>query len=186
MKSYNFSERIAAVWNPKEEIECLREYKGNTVFLLSSDIVNIANHVRKIKKMGFNVFLDVDFCDGLGSGEYAFRYASLQGIDGIITVKPKMIDIANSYGMPNVLRSFALDSNSLSRIKDMLANTQPMFFEILPAASFRKVSQYLRVKGFDSFKMIAAGMIDSEEEINQLIDEGAVAVSTSKKELWEF
>jgi glycerol uptake operon antiterminator len=186
MKGYSFSKRIAAIWHPKEEIEYLSEYKGNTVFLLSSDVVNIANHTRKIKKMGFNVFLDVDFCDGLGNGEYAFRYASLQGIDGIITVKPKMIDIANSYGLPNVLRSFALDSNSLARIKDMLTNTPPMFLEILPAASFKKVSDYLDTLGFDAVQMIAAGMIDSEEEIKRLVGEGAVAVSTSKRELWDF
>jgi glycerol uptake operon antiterminator len=186
MRKYKFSERIAAIWNPKEEIEYLARYKGNTVFLLSSDVVNISNHVKKIKKMGFNVFLDVDFCDGLASGEYAFRYASLQGIDGIITVKPKMIDIANSYGLPNVLRSFALDSNSLSRIKDMLVNTQPMFFEILPAAAFKKVSDYLDYKKIDSIQMIAAGMIDTEDEVSQLIKDGAVAVSTSRKELWEF
>jgi glycerol uptake operon antiterminator len=186
MKKYNISERIAAIWNPKEEIECLKNYTGNTVFLLSSDVVNIPSHVKKIKKMGFNVFLDVDFCDGLGSGEYAFRYASLQGIDGIITVKPKMIDIANRYGLPNVLRSFALDSNSLSRIKDLLANTHPMFFEILPATAFKKVVHYMELKGIHKVQMIAAGMIGSEKEIENLLNDGAVSVSTSKKELWEF
>src|SRR6056297_3840155 len=184
MKPYDISKIIAAVWNPKEEVEKLRKYSGNTVFLLSSDLVNLGNHIKKIKKKGFKVFLDIDFCDGLGNGEYAFRYASLQGIDGIITVKPKMIEIANSYGVPNVLRSFALDSNSLLRINEMITNINPMFLEILPGSAFPKVYHYLKSNNLKTDNMIAAGLIETAHETLNLFKCGARAISTSKTELW--
>ncbi len=185
MKDYDISKIIAAIWNPKKEIEELDKYSGNTVFLLSSDLVNLGNHVKKIKKKGYNVFLDIDFCEGLGNGEYAFRYSTLQGIDGIITVKPKMIEIANSYGVPNVLRSFALDSNSLLRITEMLTNINPMFLEILPGSAFPKVFNYLKEKKVETGNMIAAGLIGSKDETEQLLHAGARAISTSQIELWE-
>src|SRR6056297_3501348 len=184
MKPYNISNIIAALWNPKEELAHLDNYKGNTVFLLSSDLVNLGNHIKKIKKKGFKVFLDIDFCDGLGNGEYAFRYASLQGIDGIITVKPKMIEIANSYGVPNVLRSFALDSNSLLRINEMIININPMFLEILPGSAFPKVYHYLKSNGLKADNMIAAGLIETQQEADELFKFGAKAISTSKTQLW--
>jgi len=184
MKPYNISNIIAALWNPKEELAHLDNYKGNTVFLLSSDLVNLGNHIKKIKKLGFKVFLDIDFCDGLGNGEYAFRYSTLQGVDGIITVKPKMIEIANSYGVPNVLRSFALDSNSLLRINEMITNINPMFLEILPGSAFPKVFDYLNTKGLKTDNMIAAGLIESKKEADDLFKCGAKAISTSKTQLW--
>ncbi|MDN5359022.1 MAG: glycerol uptake operon antiterminator [Thermotogaceae bacterium] len=184
MKSYNISSIIAAVWNPKEELEYLDAYSGNTVFLLSSDLVNLGNHIKKIKKKGFKVFLDIDFCDGLGNGEYAFRYSTLQGADGIITVKPKMIDIANSYGVPNVLRSFALDSNSLLRINEMITNINPMFLEILPGSAFPNVFYYLKSNGLKTDNMIAAGLIETKKETEELFKCGAKAISTSKTQLW--
>ncbi len=184
MKPYNISSIIAAVWNPRDELEYLDTYSGNTVFLLSSDLVNLGNHIKKIKKKGFKVFLDIDFCDGLGNGEYAFRYSTLQGVDGIITVKPKMIDIANSYGVPNVLRSFALDSNSLLRINEMITNINPMFLEILPGSAFPKVFHYLTSNGLKTDNMIAAGLIETKKETEELFNCGAKAISTSKTQLW--
>src|SRR6056297_3551711 len=185
MKPYNISSIIAALWNPKDELDHLDMYHGNTVFLLSSDLVNFGNHIKKIKKKGFKVFLDIDFCDGLGNGEYSFRYSTLQGIDGIITVKPKMIEIANSYGVPNVLRSFALDSNSLLRITEMLTNINPMFLEILPGSAFPKVFHYLKSNGLKTNDMIAAGLIETKEETKALLNCGAKAISTSKTQLWQ-
>lgn len=185
MKPYNISNIIAAIWNPKEEISHLDTYNGNTVFLLSSDLVNLGNQVRKIKQKGFKVFLDIDFCDGLGNGEYSFRYSTLQGVDGIITVKPKMIEIANSYGVPNVLRSFALDSNSLLRINEMITNINPMFLEILPGSAFPKVYDYLKTNGLKTDNIIAAGLIETKKEADELFEYGAKAISTSKTLLWE-
>ncbi|HRW33550.1 MAG TPA: glycerol-3-phosphate responsive antiterminator [Thermotogota bacterium] len=185
MKSFQLSKIIAALWNPKEEIDKLDLYTGDTVFLLSSDLVNLGNHIRIIKKKGFKVFLDIDFCEGLGNGEYAFRYATLQGVDGIITVKPKMIEIANSYGVPNVLRSFALDSNSLLRINEMITNINPMFLEILPGSAFPKVYNYLKANRLKTEDMIAAGLIETKEETNRLFQCGAKAISTSKTQLWQ-
>jgi len=185
MKPYVFSNIIAAIWNPKEEIDKLDLYTGNTVFLLSSDLVNLGNHVKKIKKQGYKVFLDIDFCEGLGNGEYSFRYSTLQGVDGIITVKPKMIEIANGYGVPNVLRSFALDSNSLLRIHEMISNINPMFLEILPGSAFPKVYNYLNTNGLKTDNMIAAGLIETKKEANDLFKCGAKAISTSKTKLWQ-
>lgn len=185
MKTYDISRIVAAIWNPREEIDKLDSYTGNTVFLLSSDLVNLSNHIKKIKRKGFRVFLDIDFCEGLGNGEYAFRYSTLQGVDGIITVKPKMIEIANSYGVPNVLRSFALDSNSLLRITEMLTNINPMFLEILPGSAFPKVYDYLKANGLKNEDMIAAGLIETREETEALFKCGAKAISTSKTQLWE-
>jgi len=186
MIDYNVTKIIAALWNPKKEIIELTHYPGDTVFLLRSDIVSLPGYIKKIKRKNLKVFVDIDFCEGLSSGEYAFRYLTLNGVDGVITVKPKIIEVARNFGVPSVLRSFALDSNSMRRLSDMLDSINPTFLEILPGAVFPKVKNYLVQKGYDKLKMIAAGLVKETEEAETIFKNGATAISTSERKLWKL
>lgn len=180
------SKIIAAVWDPAQ-IDILESYSGNTVFLLHSDIVGLGGHLKRIKRLQKRIFLDIDFVEGLGSDEYAFRYVLLNGVDGIITVKSKFIEIAKKFAVPAVLRTFALDSSAVGRILETVNNCSPEYLEILPGSSFLKVRKLLNETDIKKMpKLIAAGLIEKKKEAENLLNEGAYAISTSSTELWEL
>jgi len=179
------SKIIAAVWDPAH-IDRLENYCGNDVFLLHSDIVGLCGHIKQIKRFKKKVYLDIDFVDGLGSDEYAFRYVMLNGADGIITVKSKFIEIAKKFAVPAVLRTFALDSSAVGRIVDTVNNCLPDFLEVLPGSSFGKVKNIIKRAEMKKIpKLIAAGLIEQSSEVELLLREGACAISTSSENLWK-
>ncbi|HPE42189.1 MAG TPA: glycerol-3-phosphate responsive antiterminator, partial [Thermotogota bacterium] len=80
----DFPPLIAAVWDSKTDFERIRRYKGDTVFILKTDLISVQGQIKAYKKMSFRVFVDIDFVDGLSGDEYGFRFLKLQGLDGII------------------------------------------------------------------------------------------------------
>jgi len=178
---------IAAVWDFRRDREQLEKYTGNTVFILKTDLISLQGNIKFLRKLGKKAFLDIDFVEGLSNDEYALRYATLNGVDGIITVKPKMIELCKKYAVPNVLRSFALDSNALLKLSDTLNFLKPDYLEILPGSSFFKTREFIsKTHGNNLPPLIAAGLVESEPELQTLINGGAISVSTSKKDLWEI
>ena len=74
-----------------------------------------------------------------------------------------------------------LDSLSIQTGIKMVNLNRPDFIEIMPAI-IPKVM--VRVKKESTIPIIAGGMVETKEEIIDLLKVGATAVSTSKTDLW--
>ncbi len=186
MMRYEFPPLIAAIWDAKTTIERIRKYPGDTVFILKTDLISVQGQNKALKKPSFRVFVDIDFVDGLSGDEYGFRFLKLQGLDGIITVKPRLIEVAKKYAYPAILRSFALDSSALRHLHETILSCKPEIIEILPGCAFPKAISFLREKQIQPFPVcISAGLVDEAQEVNNLIKSGAQAVSSSSETLWE-
>jgi glycerol uptake operon antiterminator len=77
-------------------------------------------------------------------------------------------------------RFFALDSQSVSSIRDMLHSTKPDCIEIMPGIACKVIQEFASGKT----PVIAGGLIEEKKELTAALGCGAVAVSTGKKELW--
>jgi glycerol uptake operon antiterminator len=182
----NFSPIIAALWDPKLPLERLRRYGGNTVFILKSDIVGLRGQVKTLKKTGYRVFVDIDFVSGLSGDDYGLRFIMLQNVDGIITIKPRLIETARKYAFPAILRSFALDSSALIHLHETITTFHPEIVEILPGCAFPKAYAFLLGKHITPFPVfISAGLVDNVKEVRFLLQSGAKAVSSSAESIWE-
>jgi len=182
----DFPPLIAAVWDSKTDFERIRCYKGDTVFILKTDLISVQGQIKAYKKMSFRVFVDIDFVDGLSGDEYGFRFLKLQGLDGIITVKPRLIEVAKKYAYPVILRSFALDSSALRHLHETILSYRPEIIEILPGCAFPKAIAFLREKRIQPFPVcISAGLVDDVQVVKFLIRSGAQAVSSSSEALWD-
>ncbi|HPE67741.1 MAG TPA: glycerol-3-phosphate responsive antiterminator [Thermotogota bacterium] len=181
----SFHPVIAAIWDPRAIAPSLEQSVCSHVFLLRSDIVGLQGQLKQIRRAGKKVFVDVDFVDGLGSDEYALRYVHLSGADGIITVRSRMVEFAKKVAFPVVLRSFALDSSALERMAETIRGCSPDFLEILPGLALGKARQFLLERELLLPPLIAAGLVDTREEMDTLLSQGAIAVSTSCQDLWK-
>ena len=167
---------IAALWRRVEDVPT------DTVFLLRGEIENIAEDVRFYKLKGKRVLVDMDFVEGLGGGEHAIRFLKNEaGADGVITVKLRNYLIARKLGIPAVLRFFALDSRAVEKGLAQIEANDVGVVEVLPGVAVFKVVKRMKDRG--RFNIIAAGLVDNERELWDLL-KVADAVSTSTERLW--
>lgn len=172
---------IAAIRN-EEDIEIAIKSEVSSVFLLKADIFNVGNYVDKIKNSGKHVFIHFEFLEGLGRDNKAIDYiAEAIKPDGIITTRSNHIKYAEERGLFTIQRFFLVDSQSYETAIKSLQNVKPDMIEIMPAVMPGVIRRF---KEEIALPVIAGGLIDSKEDIIDILKAGALGVSTGKKELW--
>lgn len=155
----------------------------NVVFLLSGDILTLKEKVSKLKSHDKSVFVHLDMIGGISSNPVIIKYLKTEfNIDGIITTKINLVKKAIEEDIHVVQRIFVLDSISLQSSIENLKKYRPSAIEIIPGV-VTKVVKKLNNE-FPNLPIICGGLIDDKHEIIDVLKNGAMAVSTSKKELW--
>ncbi|WP_456400812.1 glycerol-3-phosphate responsive antiterminator [Mesoaciditoga sp.] len=172
-------EIIAAVWQDTYLEDIPQECE--TVFLLGATISNVGDRVRLFKSK--EVWVDIDFVEGLEKNKTGVKFLKDAGADGVITTKLSLLKECEKIGMPVILRFFALDSHAVRNILHHLRYVSKV--EVLPADVLPKL--------IDTFKninpgifVIAAGLISSAEEVRMLFKNGvdAVSIGGEIKKVW--
>jgi glycerol uptake operon antiterminator len=128
------------------------------------------------------VLLHIDLVNGLANDESGLRYAAtLDRLDGIITVRQHLIAPARKLGLLSVLRLFLQDGRAVDRGLQVIERAQPDAIEMLPGVAFAEVAD--RFTGLP-MPSIAGGLIRSPELVRRIIGAGARAVSTTNPALW--
>lgn len=154
------------------------------VFLLYGNIITIPELCQRLKTAGKIVFIHIDLIDGLkgdsSSIEYIRKYANP---DGIITTKSANIKYARHQGLLTIQRIFIIDSHSLITGIKGINDTCPSAVEVMPGIASKIIKQ-LQQK--INIPIIAGGLISSKEDIMEGLASGAIAISTTKDELWKL
>ncbi len=156
---------------------------SDIVFVLYGDIVTLDVHVQAILASGKLPFIHLDMVQGLANNPIVLEYfhGHFQRNCGVITTKGNMAKKALELGIPVIQRFFMLDSLSLESAIEGVAKTRADAYEIMPGIIPRVVTQFSR---HTSVPIIAGGLIQTRTDVDRLLASGAVAVSTSRFELW--
>lgn len=147
---------------------------------MKADLLTIADDIKKVHQAGKYVLVHIDLAEGIASDKIGMQYLANIGVDGIISTRGKLIRQAKEIGLITVQRFFALDSQGIESIEEMLAVCSPDFIEIIPGVIGKVISRFAS----RGIPVIAGGLIESKAEITEALSSGASAVSTGKKELW--
>lgn len=162
----------------------LEQRKIEVFFLLSGNIMEIHNRVYFLKDSGKKVFVHVDLIDGLAKDTAAIDYIQKHiKPDGIISTRSNLLRHGKEIGLLTVQRIFMIDSLSFESGIKMVESYKPDFVEVMPGIIPRAISEF---KNKISPPVIAGGMITEKEDVIQALKAGAIAVSTSKRELWDL
>ncbi len=172
---------IAALWESSVKPE---EVYTETAFFLNGSITELPERLKLFHDHDKKVLVDIDFISGLRSDRAGIRFLKDIGVNGIITAKLKVRNIANSMGLTSILRFFALDSRAVDRGIEQIENNKIDIVEILPGIISKKVAPKLRYF-IPDIKIVAAGLIDETVEIDEL-KKHVNAISTSRKDLWRY
>ena len=151
---------------------------GGTIF----DLPNVVEQARKYEKL---VFVDIDLLKGIGKDTSGVRFlAKNNQVDGIITTRSNLIKSIQKEGLVAIQRIFVLDSESLAGGLNVIKKSIPDALEILPGMVLPKIMKEIRK--MISIPVIAGGLITSTEEIHEILAAGAVGISTTASQLFDF
>ncbi len=173
---------IAAVKN-LSNLDTALESNCEIIFLLSGNIFNLEEIVKKAHEKEKLIFIHVDLIDGFSRDATALKYIHEKIMpDGIISTKNNQLKVAKELGMLTVQRLFIIDSLSIDTTVKTSALINPDAIEIMPGIMpkiTKKLSSVLSVP------LIMGGLISEEDDVKKAIESGAFGVSTSCVDLWK-
>ena len=153
------------------------------VFLLNGDIITLKDKISLLHKYNKKVFVHIDMIYGVSSNPIIIEYLQKETkLDGIITTKTNMVKKALELNIDVVQRFFFIDSISLENAIESLKKVKPQAIEIMPGV-LPKVIKRIN-KEFSNIPIICGGLIDKKDEIINILSSGAMAISTTKYDIW--
>ncbi|NMA86995.1 MAG: glycerol-3-phosphate responsive antiterminator [Tissierellia bacterium] len=172
---------IAAV-NDLERLDEALDSPCESIFLLTGNIFNLKEIAHRVKSKDKGLYIHVDLIDGFSKDTWGLEYI-VKNIypDGIITTKSNLVRMGKNLNAFTIQRLFILDSMSLDKGIESIQNIRPDAIEILPGIMpkiVRKIYEETRLP------IITGGLIMDKEDVISSLNAGAIAVSTSNKEVW--
>lgn len=156
----------------------------STLFFLHSDIFKMPALTKKAQEHGKQVFLHMEFIDGLGRDRSAVQYiARAAKPDGVITTRANSVRDAKDAGLFTVQRFFMVDTQSYETAVKNIEVAQPDMIEVMPGILPKIIHRMARDT---NIPIIAGGLITTELEALQALEAGAVAVSIGAQNLWSL
>jgi glycerol uptake operon antiterminator len=172
---------IAAIKN-NEWLQACIESDCEIVYVLYGDICNIADIVQELKNANKKAIVHLDLISGFSSKEVCVDFIKkYTKADGIISTKPFLIKRANELGLFTIQRFFMIDAITYANVKKHVKENNPDVVELLPAG-LTKVIRYL-LKEIDK-PVVASGLVLDKEDVIGALKAGAIAVSTTNRDIW--
>jgi glycerol uptake operon antiterminator len=125
-------------------------------------------------------YIVMDMFEGLGRDAAAVEFVSKFSPYGIISTRGNIIKHAKTLGLCTVQRFFIVDGQSVKTALETVRQTKPSYAELMPGLVYKAIQAFAEEKT----PIIAGGLVSTEEEVSKALEAGAVAVSTSVKELY--
>ena len=160
---------------------------ASILFIGGGELAEMPELLGKLEKPPYAqipVLLHIDLVNGLSNDESGLRYvATLERIDGIITVRHHLAPVARKLGLMSVVRLFLQDGRAVDRGLSVIEKSRPDAVELLPGVAVPQVADRFRDL---SIPFIAGGLVRTPETVKEILATGCKAVSTTNVKLWEM
>ncbi len=172
---------IAALRND-EDWKFLENSPVSTVYLMYGTLLGLKQAVKRLHILGKNVVVHIELIKGLGQTKEAVAYIADQvRPEGIVTTKGHLIGPVKDVGLWAVLHLFLLDTNAFHTGIQLVKTSRPDAVEIMPGLMPRVVRDLSREI---DVPILAAGLIKTYEEVETILNAGAMGVITGTANLW--
>lgn len=153
------------------------------IVLLEIHLSQLMPIKREAVRQGKKLIIHADLVHGLKTDNFAADFLCNEiKPDGIISTRSNMILKAKQNGIIAIQRVFLIDTIALEKSYSLIEKTAPDYIELLPGVIPSMIDEvYKRT----NIPVITGGLIRTKDEVREAISSGAVAVTTSNRELWE-
>ena len=156
----------------------------SSIVLLETRLSQLKSMVTYAKREHKKVLIHFDLIQGLKADEYGMEYLIREvKPDGILSTRGNIITLARKNNLLAIQRMFLLDSLALDHNIKLIERSRPDCVEVLPGLMPSIVEQ---IKKETNLPVIAGGLIKEQNQITAAYEAGAIAVSTSNIDLWQF
>jgi glycerol uptake operon antiterminator len=176
------TQKILPAIRHMKEFERVLESPFTYIILLESHICQLKSVADLARKHGKKLLLHADLVQGLKNDEHGTQFIC-QEIKpaGVISTRSQVIVTAKKKGLITVQRLFLLDSGALETSYKILEQTKPDFVEVLPGILPHIIAE---IRERIEMPIIVGGFIRNETEVANALAAGAIAVTTSDRNLW--
>ncbi|AOY06534.1 Glycerol uptake operon antiterminator regulatory protein [Bacillus subtilis E1] len=173
---------LPAIRNMKQFDEFLSSSFSYGV-ILDIHLGQLKGVIKEAQKHGKNMMVHVDLIQGIKHDEYGAEFIC-QDIKpaGIISTRSNVIAKAKQKKIYAIQRLFLLDTSAMEKSMEFIGKHKPDFIEVLPGIVPSLIQEIKEKTGIPIF---AGGFIRTEEDVEQALKAGAVAVTTSNTKLWK-
>ncbi|AVP36954.1 glycerol-3-phosphate responsive antiterminator [Staphylococcus felis] len=165
-----------------KDLEKLTKTDYETCVLLDTHIGHLRSMMHFMKQNQLQPFVHIDLIKGMSHDEFAAEYIiQTYKPKGVVSTKTKIIKKAKALGVITIFRVFIIDSHALERSIELIERIQPDYVEVLPGIADKVIHQIHAKTGVS---VIAGGLIETAEEVQHAIDNGATYITTSVRQLW--
>lgn len=153
-------------------------------FVMDIHINHLVNMVKQAHSLKKKIIVHIDMIKGVSNDDEGCEFlCQTLKVDGIISTKPKLVEIAKKNKKISILRLFMIDTKSLNKGLELINSYNFDYLEVLPATSFSSIPYAIK---HCPVPLIGGGLIQSDEDIKQCLDLGMQAISTSNTDLWKY
>jgi glycerol uptake operon antiterminator len=152
--------------------------------LMNFQLAQLPELIKLMKEHQKKVLIHAELIKGLSSDEFGTIYLiQVLGVDGIISSKPKAMEVCKKRGVIGIFRLFIRDSISFEQSMSVAKSITPEYLEILPASATDIIEEVHRNL---TAKILMGGMIKNRHDVERCLQAGAIAITTSNPELWSL
>lgn len=175
--------KIIASVKEAKHLEKAAEARLSAVVLSIGNIGVIKGYVDFFKSRDIAVFLHLERIGGISYDREGIAFLShYVRPDGIVTTRNTLVKLAKKQGLLTIQRHFLVDSDALKSGLQSIQETQPDAVELMPGLLPEFIEEYRSV--LDT-PIIAGGLIRKREQMEQVLQHGATAVSVGSPSLWK-
>jgi glycerol uptake operon antiterminator len=167
-----------------KDFEKLLKSKHKVIILLETRIAQLPNLVKYAKKFDKHIIVHLDLINGLQVDQYGMEFlVHHMKVNGVISTRANIISMAKKSGLVAIQRMFAIDSAAINKNIELVNKTKPDYIEVLPGiipTVMQEISEQTETP------VIAGGLIRFKDDIKLALEHGAVAATTSQRELWDY
>jgi glycerol uptake operon antiterminator len=156
---------------------------GKIVYFLCGNPENLPEMVDVVVANGKVAIVNLDLVSGLSRDAAALGFLARRKVQGVISTHAEPLRAARHLGLFAIERTFLLDSAALQSTVHSLEQFVPDALEVLPAVVAPKMIAKL-MDFYPDLPVIAGGLVQTLRELEDLVKQGASAVSVSDSSLW--
>lgn len=172
---------IAAV-NNLASLDSALDSPCEIIFLLTGNIFNLKEISNKVRAKNKGLYIHIDSIDGFSKDTWGLEYI-VKNIypDGIITAKDNLVKLSKDMGVFTIQRVIIPDSTALKNSIASIKKLRPNAIELLPGIMPNIIEKII---SDTNTPIIASGLIKDKSDYYFSLEAGAIAISTSHRNVW--
>jgi glycerol uptake operon antiterminator len=177
-----FNQQIIPAIPNHQALKKFIESKYTYGILMGFQLAQLKLLIDTCHKANKKVLVHSELIRGLSHDEYGaiFLIQELK-VDGLISSKPKVIELCKKRNVIGIFRFFLKDSISLEQSLMITKKIEPVYLEVLPATGTNLIKY---IKEQVHAEILMGGLIQDKSQIQNCISSGAIAVTISNTNLW--